>query len=487
MGGEKISFNFVYRTPAGFRVIGRIAVFFLLLPVLSGGALAAQEATGINFFDLAHSDAGTVSCWDNNKSYIYKSSTATFTACSTNYVPVSSDYLVFTTTKPSGAWWNVDFKMDWGHSVNFLRYGESPLLYLRVKWGAIASEANLTITMIDDQSIKSLYRSYNGTGTSYSNQSASVTLSTYVTPSTSVWQDVYIPMSDFVTNNPMIDLTRIGVFRLAGAGTYTATNTLYIQKIKVVPDAANQYADMVKVNQLGYLTNERKLAIVSYEAGTVSPAPTYFQVKDAVTGVIVYQGNLQLKTGSWDASGDTVYHADFTSFTTPGRYIIYSPETRQTSQAFNISVKAYDEAFRDSLRFYYFARSGNPIAEPFAEGHARPTIYASNSACAYDYDDQDAAKMYDYDPNNIGITTRDTRGGWFDAGDLHLDIHNNITPMWFLLEMLEQQRDKLGAGVLNLPESDATTNDLVLLIKYQLDWFIISRRCRMYRRGRRVF
>ena len=456
-----------------FRKAATSLFVIIFLSVFPGPATAAQEAIGINFFDLAHSDAGSPACWDNYKSTTYKSSTATFTRCSTDtFVPVSMSIgngsLVFTTKKPTGSSWYADFKLDWGHSVNFLRYGESPLLYLRVKWGAIATGADLTITLFDDQSIKTLYRSYNGTGTTYTNQSASVTLSTYVTPSTTAWQDVYIPMSDFHN----IDLTRIGVLRLAGAGTYTATNTMYIEKIKVVPSISNQYADMVKVNQLGYLPNQKKLAIVSYESGAVSSPPTYFQVKNASNGDVVFQSySLPQKTAGDDQSGDIVYHADFTAFTTPGRYVVCCPEIGQTSQAFDIRSNVFNEAFRDSLRFFYYARSGYEIAEPCAEGHARPTIYASNSACAYDYDDNDSAKMYDYDPNNVGITTRDVRGGWFDAGDLHLDIHNNITPLWFLLEMLEQQKNKLGPDILNLPESDSQTNDLVLLIKYQLDWF----------------
>ena len=293
MGDGTTCFVSACRIPVDSRIFRKTATslfVIILLSVFSEYVTAAQEATGINFFDLAHTDAGSPACWDNNKSFIYKTGSATFTACSTNYVPVSSDYLVFTTKKPFGSTWHVDFELDWGHSVNFLRYGGSPLLYLRVKWGAIASGADLTITLVDDQEIKSLYYSYNGTGTTYTDQSASVTLSHYVTPSTTAWQDVYIPMSDFIANNHNIDLTRIGVLRLAGAGTYSSTNTMYIEKIKVVPSISNQYADMVKINQLGYLTSGRKLAIVSYESGTVTPAPTYFQVKDANSGARCLSG-----------------------------------------------------------------------------------------------------------------------------------------------------------------------------------------------------
>ncbi|MFA5292301.1 MAG: glycoside hydrolase family 9 protein [Phycisphaerae bacterium] len=445
------------------------------LAITLQSAIAAEEAIGINFFDLANSGLGSTTCWGDPKCYVYLGGSATFTRCSTNYVPVNMSIgagsLVFTTKKPSGSYWNVQFKLDWGHSVNFLRYGQTPLLHLRVKWGTIASGADVQIYLTDDQSIKDLYRLYNGTGTSYSNQSAYVTLSNYVTPSTSVWQDVYIPLSDFLINNPNLDITRIGVLQISGAGTYTSTNTMYVEKMRVVPSVASQYSDMIKVNQIGYLPNSKKLAIVSYESGAVSSPPTYFQVRDAATGDIVFQSySLVLKTGADDQSGDIVRHADFSAFTTPGRYVVTCPEIGQTSQAFDIRSDVFDEVFRDSLRFFYFARSGQAIAAPYAEGYTRPAIYTNNTTCAYDYDDNASDKMYDYDPNNIGITARDVQGGWFDAGDLHLDVHNNVTSLWVLMQTLDRFKNKLGPNVLNLPESNGSTNDMVLLIKWGLDW-----------------
>jgi hypothetical protein len=448
----------------------------VLVTVFMGASVNAQEAVGINFFDLSQAYTQSYTYWDNGKSYVYVGGSATFTRSSGNAVPVDMSVgngsLVFQSTLPSG-WWNLEFKLDGGHSVNFLRYGQSPLLYLRLKWDAIAPGANVDIELRDDQAIWNLYSTYNGTGPTHSSQSASVRLSNFVTPSTQ-WQDVYIPMSAFLARNPFLDLTRISILKFYGVGTYSVTNTMYIEKMKIVPGINSQYSDMVKVNQLGYLPEGRKLAIVSYEPGAVAAAPTYFQLREAQTDAVVYEANLQLKTrckSEWDLSGDTVYHADFTSFSTPGWYVLYCPELDQVSPAFEIGDKAFNGPFRDALRFFYYARSGNVIAEPFAEGHPRPTIYAGNSACAYDYDDNDITKKYDYGPQDAGITTRDVLGGWFDAGDLHMDIHNNITTLWFLLELLEGQMDKLGPNLLKLPESDGQTNDLVLLIKYELDWF----------------
>ena len=256
----------------------------------SGWSSTGQEAVGIDFFDIRKSYQGTFSCWDDDRSEVYVGSPATFSTCSGSSVPVDMTIgegsLVLTTTLPSG-WWNVLFKFDAGHSVNFLRYGSNPMLYLRVKWGAIAAGADLRIELMDQTSIWNLDYIYAGQSGPYSDQTASVYLSSYVTPSTSVWQDVYIPMSAFLSSNSNLDLTRITRIALYGTGTYSSTNTLYIEKMKIVPEADSEYSDMVKINQFGYLPDQRKLAIVSYENGAAADAPTYFQVKNASTGSVV--------------------------------------------------------------------------------------------------------------------------------------------------------------------------------------------------------
>jgi hypothetical protein len=485
MGGDISCFVSIFRIPADMRIFRKPAVVLLVFMLLSAFSVsskaAVQEAVGINFFDIARADAGSPTCWDG-ESYAWVGGSTTVTNCTGGnggVIPVTIvdgiGSLNFTTTRPSGGWGNIQFKIDGGHSVNFLRYGSSPYMYLRLKWGAIASGAALNIALYDSHSIWNSYDIYNNRPSTYIDNSAVVALSSYVTPSTTVWQDVYIPMADFFANNPNLDLTKISILEFQVAGNYSSTNTMYLQKIKIVPDTnfANGYSDMVKVNMIGYLPDQKKMAIVSYEAGTVT-APTYFQVLDANTGNVVYQSNLTLDTpysSSWDKSGDTVYHADLTSFTTPGRYVIYCPELDQVSPAFNIGKKVFDKVFRDGLRFYYYGRSAVEINEPYAEGHARPSIYSYNIRSPYDYDDDDPNKMYDYDPNNKRITTRDVAGGWFDAGDLHLDIHNNVGTMWLLLQTYKQFKNKLGPDTLNLPESDSQTNDLVWLIKWELDWF----------------
>jgi len=443
---------------------------------------AAQEAIGVNYFEVQGDNSYT--CW-TDKSNLYLNPPATFTTGSCgDAVPVDMSVgkgsLVFQTTKPGGGppwgWWTVLVRFEQWAGVNFLRYGQNgqmPYLYLRVRWGQIAPGAGLDVGLTDNHDIWNFYARYAGLTGTYVDNSASVHLSTYIpSPVVGQWYDVYIPMQDFLNVNPDLDLTRIEKVNFTGTGAYDTTNIFYIEKIKVVPaiGSSNQYLDMVKVNQFGYLPNERKLAIVSYEPNAVSSPPAQFQVKDASTQSVVYTGTLVLKNPSspeWNQSGDIVYHADFSSLTTPGRYKIVLPEiTNQSSVEFQIGDKVFNRALRDALRVFYYMRCGQGFTEPYAEGHTRTAIYANNAECNYDYASGATGHKYVYTN-----PTRDVFGGWFDAGDLHLDTHGPVIAMWFLLETLEQYKDKVGPDILNLPESDGQLNDLIQIIKWELDWY----------------
>jgi hypothetical protein len=462
--------------------VKQFVLLFAVLAVFQSAVKAAQEAIGVDYFEVKGTNSYT--CW-TDKSNLYLNPPATFaTGSCGDAVPVDMNVgngcLVFETTKsgvgPPWGWWTVLVRFEQWPGVNFLRYGQNgqlPYLYLRVRWGQIAPGAGLNVGLADNHDIWNFYDRYAGLPDTYIDNSASVHLSTYVpSPVVNQWYDVYIPMQDFLDVNSNLDLTRIEKINFTGTGAYTATNIFYIEKIKVVPatGSSNKYLDMVKVNQFGYLPNERKLAIVSYEPNAVDTLPTQFQVKDVSTQAVVYTGSLVLKTASapeWNQSGDIVYHADFSSFTTPGRYKIVLPEiTNQSSVEFEIGDKVFNRALRDALRVFYYMRCGQGFTEPYAEGHTRSAIYANNADANYDYASGAPGHWYEYTN-----PTRDVYGGWFDAGDLHLDTHGPVIPMWFLLEAFEQYKNKVGPDILNLPESDGQLNDLVQIIKWELDWY----------------
>ena len=167
-------------------------------------AMAAQEAIGVDYFEVKGTNSYT--CW-TDKSSVYIGAPATFTLGNCGEaipvdMTVGKGSLVFQTTRPGGgppwAWWTSNVRIkDWP-SVNFMRYGlngQKPYLYLRVRWGQIASGAGLDIGLQDNHDIWNNYQAYAGQTGTYSANLATVHLSTYVpSPVVGPCYDVYIHM-----------------------------------------------------------------------------------------------------------------------------------------------------------------------------------------------------------------------------------------------------------------------------------------------------
>ena len=114
-------------------------------------------------------------------------------------------------------------------------------------------------------------------------------LNAYVTPSTSVWQDIYIPASDFLAVKPALDLTHVWSIGLAATGSYQDHCVLNIAALDLVPSITQLgYTEFVKVNQVGYTPlMGSKLGVVSWEPGTIATPPTAFQVVDVTSSQVV--------------------------------------------------------------------------------------------------------------------------------------------------------------------------------------------------------
>jgi len=179
----------------------------LLISLSSAYAQLNQKSQRIRYF----SDHTNPSAWDGGKSYAYYGGGASITNFG-NAIPVESingiQALKIQSTKPSG-YWNVIFKIS-VHSVNYERMGSSPYLYLRLKWTDIANGADLKVELQSYANNKYL----DGNNT---NETSSVLLSNYISPSNN-WQDVYIPISDFQSNNPNLNINRVAFIRLLGEG-----------------------------------------------------------------------------------------------------------------------------------------------------------------------------------------------------------------------------------------------------------------------------
>lgn len=354
--------------------------------------------------------------------------------------------IVIDAVNPPGGWWNIQFKIS-GNPLNFLRIGTNPAIHLRLKWGALPTNGNWNMSF--------------GLG------GTQVDLSSYLSPSTSVWQDIYIPASDCVAVKPSLDLTHVWQLEIKPDGNYTDHCTLYLAAIDIVPSATRtNFAEFVKVNQVGYAPTAEKTAFVSWPSNMTVSTPTAFQVVNVVNTQVVLNGSLSSvpRNSGWDLDGDVIYRADFGALQTPGTYRVEVPSLNARSQPFVIASDVYRKLFRDSLRFFYYSRSSLPIANPHAEGYTRATLHAGDTNASYNYDPNFGNYHYGSQSN------RDVRGCWYDAGDTHIDVFNTSVACWWLLETLRDFGSRVSPAGLNLPESNAQRSDLVPLIMNAVEW-----------------
>ena len=210
-----------------------------------------QNATEFYYFNGSESE-----CWRNiGNSSVYLGEGAFFETCH-NSLPIESSEgngaLKLRSKVPAG-FWNVLLRVEFGHPANYTHYGgKEGYLAFRIRW----AEGN------EDFGIRLIP----------SEAKSELRIKNYATPSPD-WQTIYVPIADFVSQDPGIDLTRITAIQLLNIGTYTAESLIYIDKISVTPRGL--YTEMVKVNQLGYLPDGQKIFILGYEAsgiGDIDPS-----------------------------------------------------------------------------------------------------------------------------------------------------------------------------------------------------------------------
>src|SRR5689334_25379537 len=107
--------------------------------------------------------------------------------------------------------------------------------------------------------------------------------------------------------------------------------------ICVVSVAAAPTTD-IKVDQVGYLPQARKLAFV-----VTNQTVSEFLLRKADDSSIVYRGRLSGPFSDID-SGDRIQLADFSQFKTEGRFYIEVPGVG-TSWSFSIGASVYGRAF----------------------------------------------------------------------------------------------------------------------------------------------
>ena len=223
---------------------------------------------------------------------------------------------------------------------------------------------------------------------------------------------------------------------------------------------ANHYAQenadpAVHVDQVGYLTNHKKIAMVS----EIPEDITDFRITDELTGNVVFTG--KLSSSKFDEmSQENIRTADFTDFNLPGTYRIWVAGIG--SYRFKIGDNVYSIATVQNLRSFTLSRCNNPFEDSITglkieKGHPQ---------------DKTAILYFSDDLNKKGEIF-DMSGGWYDAGDYGKYTTTAAIASAELLLAYESNPDHFSTGQLFFPngvKTDYSMPDLLTEVKYELDW-----------------
>jgi len=212
--------------------------------------------------------------------------------------------------------------------------------------------------------------------------------------------------------------SREQAIKLSASCTATATytnscgaKTVQNYTFSVAPAPADNVAKFIMVDQFGYQTNRKKIAVlrlpkVGYDSNE-SYWPQQLQVVNTANGSVVYtfwpRDWNELKTDA--SSGDQVWHFDFSHITTPGTYEIVDPSANQRSARFEIGDNVYRDVLIQAVRSFYYQRAG----QAKSAGHVGAG-WADGASHLKAGQDTQARRWHEKDNAN---TARDLRGGWY--------------------------------------------------------------------------
>ena len=209
----------------------------------------------------------------------------------------------------------------------------------------------------------------------------------------------------------------------------------------------------IHINQIGYLPDLDKVAVVS------GPAQT-FEVLRVADGQVVLADSLT-EPRFWDASGESVRLADFSAVTLPGRYRLSVAGT--PSAEFEIGSSVYSDIGTAGLKSYYFQRASTELLTEFAGRWARPAGHP---------DDEVRVHASAAGPERRTGDVISSPKGWYDAGDYNKYIPNSAITVATLLFLQEHYPD-LASGIdAHIPESGNAMPDLLDETRWNLDWML---------------
>lgn len=280
------------------------------------------------------------------------------------------------------------------------------------------------------------------------------------------------------------------IITLSGlAGNYNSDTLVF--------DVTRVRSDAVHVNQIGFLPDAgKKFGYISAWMGDKGPLDldayegTRFHLIDLATGQPVFEGTiakrLDVETspqkdlpgepGTPFFSMSDVWECDFSSFSTPGEYVL-SVDRIGCSFPFKIGSDIYREAFYHTIRQLYHARTGIALTEPYTTFTRPRTCHPDDGKIRFLYT---RSKWTDWHSENgdkntvlglVDTTVHLTTWGWYqDAGDWDGYYSHTAVPR-YLMSIYEFYPEKFSDGELNIPESGNGIPDILDEARWLIDYF----------------
>gem|GEM_PF-1517123 len=209
------------------------------------------------------------------------------------------------------------------------------------------------------------------------NQMFKVEVSNYATVSTN-WTHVSIPLKDIVPPGSIFSFQDI--HKVLIGSDYSPPQKIWINQLKFTsPDDEKEYPP-IKVNQVGYLKEAEKYALVTFFEGTRTyAAGTSFTVKKASDNTTAFTGTLT-QVIDYDSviSGEKVLKADFTALKPEATTEYYLQVGTEKSPKFKIGNDVFDKLLGDAMHYYYYQRASVELSPTYAGQYAHPNWHPDN-------------------------------------------------------------------------------------------------------------
>jgi hypothetical protein len=276
---------------------------------------------------------------------------------------------------------------------------------------------------------------------------------------TTEWQKVKVPLKEIMDPTTGFDPSNVTCILLGHEDTNPLT--VWINDMKVTSPDNEKVFPEIKVNQVGYLPDSEKYALVTgYGEELQAEEGTAFEVKSAEDDSVVYSDKLTLVT-EFEAvdSGEKILKADFSSLDKAGEYYIsVSADGIEDSLKFRIGEDIYKSALVDASRYFYYQRQGIELKAPYAPDYPRT-----------DKTPQDANAYFD---SGTSLAPEDVSKGWHDAGDFGKYVNAGATAVSDLLWAYEMFPAQFKDNQFNIPESGNDVADILDEARWEIEWML---------------